>query len=278
MLPAGPRAGGAPFNFAFHCHQLGHPAVIVSRVGNDPLGDSLRAEVRRLGMTDEFIQVDPHHPTGAVEVQVDGSGQPRYTIAPGAAWDFLQWRDEFGPLIRSARAVCFGTLAQRNAVSRATIRRFASSFSRPQIKVCDLNLRAPFIDSEIIGHSIGLADWLKVNDSEWPVVAHLAKGESLTSSIATQWIKEQGLALACVTRGENGCAVWTDEFVEIPGIKVTVADTVGAGDAFTAGLLTQILEGKSLPESARFANSLAALVAARPGGTPRIDRAEVERC
>src|SRR5271166_3193724 len=91
LLPAGPRAGGAPFNFAFHSHQLGHPAVIVSRVGDDALGDALRAEVRRLGMTDEFIQVDPDHPTGTVEVQVDAAGQPRYTIAANAAWDFLDW-------------------------------------------------------------------------------------------------------------------------------------------------------------------------------------------
>jgi len=282
LLPAGPRAGGAPFNFAFHCHQLGHPAAIVSRVGNDALGDALRAEVRRLGMTDEFIQIDRDHPTGTVEVQVDAAGQPRYTIAPNAAWDFLDWSDQFEQLIQSARAVCFGTLAQRNAVSRETIRRFVASFSRPRIKVCDLNLRAPFIDSRIIDHSIGLADWLKVNDSEWAMVAKPPKDANvamLPDGPSHRWLAERGLALACVTRGENGCVVWTDrEVVELPGIKVAVADTVGAGDAFTAGLLTQILEGQSLPEAARFANALAAQVAARPGGTPRIDRAEVERC
>lgn len=280
LLPSGPRAGGAPFNFAFHCHQLGHPAVIVSRVGDDRLGEALRAEVRRLGMTDAFIQVDPEHPTGTVQVQVDAAGQPAYTIAENSAWDFLEWRAEFAPLIKSARAVCFGTLAQRNAQSRETVRRFVGSFSSPQVRLCDLNLRDPYIDGEIVRESIGLADWLKVNDAEWPMVACERWGLGLEEVTRRRsWSTHRGLELGCVTRGERGCVAWThSEDVDVPGAPITVADTVGAGDSFTAGLLTQTLEGQSLGPAVKFANALAALVASRPGGTPQIDRAEVGRC
>ena len=265
LLPSGPRAGGAPFNFAFHCHQLGHPAVIVSRVGDDELGHSLRAEVRRLGMSDEFIQVDAEHPTGTVPVRVAADGQPTYAIAENVAWDFLEWRDDFLPLIRSARAVSFGTLAQRNVASRKTIQHFLASFSEGQIRLCDLNLRPPFVEQNVLDGALEMADWLKLNEDE-------------AAEIRADGQKCDRFELKCITRGSRGCEItFRGERVAVPGLPVRVADTVGAGDAFTAGLLTQLIEGKALAEAARFANALAALVASQPGGTPVIDRAEVER-
>ena len=271
MLPNGRRAGGAPFNFAFHCHQLGHPAVIVSRVGDDDLGRELLAEVHRLGMTDEFIQIDPEHPTGTVDVRVDEKGQPSYTITENVAWDFLEWRDEFDTLIGRSAAVSFGTLAQRDEVSRETIHRFLTFANGKAIRVCDINLRPPFVEREVIADSFRMADWVKMNDGESVEI-------SAACGLAYAISRERPGELLCVTRGGNGCAVsWKGEKVDFPGIPIQVADTVGAGDAFTAGLVTRILEGKSLEQAARFANALAALVASRPGGTPTIDRAEVER-
>ena len=269
MLPAGPRAGGAPFNFAFHCQQLGYPAIIVSRVGDDELGRDLRKEVRLLGLSDEFIQVDPDHPTGTVQVQVDAQGQPSYTIVENVAWDYLDWSDSFNPLIMSARAVCFGTLAQRSRVSRETIRRFVVSPKSNQVNVCDLNLRPPFVDADIIEKSIRLCSWLKLNEGEWNEIARSKNLPSprrvlSDSKGSEEWLDLKKLSswfrllnpLVCITRGEKGCSVWTiQENVEVPGIPIKVADTVGAGDAFTAGLLTQMLEGRSLAESARFANA-----------------------
>src|SRR5262249_38230182 len=109
LLPSGPRAGGAPFNFAFQCQQLGHPALIVSRVGNDQLGNNLRSEIRRLGMSDEYIQTDREHPTGTVNVAIH-DGQPTYSIAEDVAWDFLEWEPQLDNLAKRARAICFGTL------------------------------------------------------------------------------------------------------------------------------------------------------------------------
>src|SRR5581483_6567467 len=122
-------AGGAPFNFAFHCRQLGHDAAIVSRVGDDELGRELRDEVRRLGLPDEFIQTDPEHPTGTVRVTIDAHGQPAYTITEDVAWDYIEWEDDVGRLHRTTRAVCFGSLAARCPVSRTTLDRYMSPWT-----------------------------------------------------------------------------------------------------------------------------------------------------
>ncbi len=285
LLPSGPRAGGAPFNFAFHCQQLGHPATIVSRVGDDDLGRNLREEVRRLGLSDAFLQIDPEHPTGTVKVGVDSAGQPTYEFTDNVAWDNLEWREEFNPLIRSAKTVCFGTLAQRTHATRQTLHRFVASSRSNRSTICDLNLRPPFDDEATIKKSIRLADLLKLNESELDVVRghydNVRRMEQLYQKDPER--RRQSilcgldLALICVTHGARGCSIWTwDEEIDVSGIPIPVADTVGAGDAFTAGLVTQMFEGKTLIEAARFANAFAALVASRPGGTPKVDRAEVE--
>ena len=281
LLPAGPRAGGAPFNFAFHCHQLGHPAVIVSRVGDDDLGRRLRQEVRRLGLSDEYIQTDPAHPTGTVQVAVDAGGQPAYTIVEDVAWDFLEWEPRLEALASMAQAVCFGTLAQRAATSRDAILRFIREATSDSLIVCDLNLRGPFTDAGVIRETLRSADWLKVSEAEAEVVMAVKRfavcggrpdAEYMLAALPTDE------AVAVVTRGERGCLVADRrQVIDLPGIPVRVADTVGAGDAFTAALLTQCLEGKPLAEAARFANAYAAAVAAKVGGTPSVSRTEVER-
>ena len=287
LLPTGPRAGGAPFNFAFHCHQLGHPSAIVSAVGDDDLGRALRGEVRRLGLSDEFIQTDPDHPTGTVAVAVDAAGVPTYTIADNVAWDHVRWQPGLQSQALAADAICLGTLAQRRHRSRETIRQFVREAAAACLVVCDLNLRPPFVEPAVIYDSVRLADWLKVSEAEAEAVVdafHLTIATGLTPGGPQFWQRLLPTALPpadavfVVTRGENGCIVGDRrEVFELPGRAVAVADTVGAGDAFTAALLTQHLEGKPLAEAARFANAYAAVVASKPGGTPRIDRAEVER-
>jgi fructokinase len=263
LLPDGPRAGGAPFNFAFHCHQLGHPAVIVSRVGDDELGRRLRDEVRRLGLSDEFIGTDPGHPTGTVGVQVDAAGQPTYSIAEDVAWDFIERDLRLDELARAAAAVCFGTLAQRAPTSAATVRRFTELAHGRCPVVFDVNFRPPFAFPAVVRDSLPVADWVKVNADEY--------------RSPFGWDR-LNVGLLCVTRGADGCVIRTPaETVELPGVAVKVVDTVGAGDAFTAALLTQHLEGKSLRQAARFANAYAAVVASKAGGTPAVTRAEAER-
>ena len=287
LLPTGTRAGGAPFNFAFHCHQLGHRAIIVSRVGDDELGHKLRQEVRRLGLSDEFIQTDPIHPTGTVEVEIDNAGQPKYTVAMPVAWDRIEWTPGIDALAKDALAMCFGSLAQRSKRNRDLIAAFVAYTLEDCLTICDINFRRPFLTDEIIEDSLRICDWLKVNEEEAESIAKtiaavfdsphpVSHAEWLLTRLMAAILNDR--AICAITRGANGCIVRNmDATVELPGIPITVADAVGAGDAFTAALLTQHLELKSLVQSAKFANAYAAVVASKPGGTPTVTREEVEQ-
>src|SRR3954452_2504442 len=143
LLPAGRQLGGAPFNFAFHCHQLGHSSVIVSRVGEDDLGHAIRNRLAGQGLSDAYVQADAAHPTGTVPVAVDARGQPTFTITPDVAYDYLAWDARLEPLEAQARAVCFGTLIQRSPAARDTLQRFLRSTAAALV-VYDVNLRQQF--------------------------------------------------------------------------------------------------------------------------------------
>src|SRR5262245_43420134 len=257
---------------------------MVSRVGDDDLGRELRAEVRRLGMIDEHIQTDPVHPTGTVTVQLDIAGQPTYTIIEDVAWDYIEWTDDLRRLAQGGGVVCYGPLGQRFPQSRQTIRAYLESSKEKSTLVCDINLRPPFTPREAVAAVVKEADWLKLNQSEISEVLSALDGPQSTSlalgqALVDQWLLQAtGASLVCVTRGPDGCSVRTSvESVELPGISVPVADTVGAGDAFTAALVCRSIEGVALAEAARFANAYAAVVVSKPGGTPTVNRAEVER-
>lgn len=287
LLPTGPRSGGAPFNFAFHCHQLGHRAIMVSRVGDDELGQKLRQEVLRLGLSDAFIQTDPVYPTGTVAVDVDEDGQPKYTIAKPVAWDYLEWNDSVAALAKDAVAVCFGTLAQRTKQNNDLVTAFVANTSEDCLAICDINFRRPFLTDESIEHSLRICDWLKANEEEAEYLAQLipATFDSPDPHSRSEWLLSRLMgaisgdrALCAITRGAIGCIVGSSNAtVELYGIPIVVADAVGAGDAFTAALLTQHLEGKSLGQAARFANAYAAVVSGKSGGTPTVTRDEVKR-
>jgi fructokinase len=277
LLPGGRQPGGAPFNFAFHAHQLGQSAAIVSRIGQDDLGREIRDVVCRLGLPDTFLQEDDSHPTGTVQVEVDGRGQPAFTITPAVAWDHLAWEDALEPLVQKARAVCFGTLAQRHPASRATIRRVLDTADNALI-VFDINLRQYYYGRAVIEESLNASAWAKLNEYELEVLRKLLdlQGDS-PSALLAELRKRYFLELVALTRGERGCLVQSMEGeCDLPGVPVQVVDTVGAGDAFTAGLLVRVLEGASHRQAAAFANRLAARVAAAAGGTPAIRREEIK--
>jgi fructokinase len=277
LLPDGRRLGGAPFNFTFHCHQLGRPAVMVSRAGADDLGRLIRDSVRGLGLDDAFIQDDDAHPTGTVPVTLDAAGQPTFTITREVAYDYLAWDERLAALFGQARAVCFGTLIQRHPTARETVRR-ALATARGAVVVYDVNLRQHYYGRDVIESSLAASRWVKLNDAELLVLRDLLDlaGETDAARLA-DLRRRYGLELAALTRGERGCLVQTAAAeVDLPGVPVRVVDTIGAGDAFTAGLVVAVLEGKPLADAAGFANRLAARVAASAGGTPMIDRREVE--
>ena len=279
-------AGGAPFNFAFHCHQLGHPAAIVSRVGVDDLGRELREEVRRLGMSDEYLQTDPTRPTGTVQVTLDAAGVPTYEITEQVAWDAIEPSDQLKWLSQAASAVCFGTLAQRSDTSCETIQGLLSDArSGPggyAYRIFDVNLRQSYYDKQRLTWSLYRSHTVKLNAEELGALASLFGWPGTTIH---EWV--QGLfrfsaaetRLVIVTLGGEGCIIYPErgEPVNGPAASAQVVDTVGAGDAFTAAMVCQILENRPLPEATKFAVWYAARVCEHHGATPRINRAEVER-
>jgi len=269
-------AGGAPFNFAFHCQQLGHDAAIVSRVGDDELGRELREEVKRLGLTDEFIQTDSEHPTGTVRVTVDDRGQPSYEIVTAIAWDYVESNPDLDTFASQVRAICFGSLAQRGTTTRHTIRRcvkFARKFGR--LAVCDINIRKPFLEYEWLLWCREHCDWLKMSDDDERTIEYYFADEiwrvPLPIHIRTRG--SEGAVLTALTRDNRD----PNHTIKLPAVPATVVDTVGAGDAFTAAMVCLHLEGKPLQDGAKFANHYAARVCEHQGGTPRIDRSQVER-
>jgi len=276
LLPDGRVLGGAPFNFVFHCHQLGQRAAMVSRVGEDEAGRDLRACLRAMGLTDEWIQTDPVHPTGSVSVTLD-DGQPRYTIDEQVAWDYLENSKELDAALAGVHFVCFGTLMQRHAVSRATVQRLVRLANQQAIVLCDVNLRPPFYTPEILETSLQLSRWVKLNQEELVLLRQLfqlrGRGESGWLNALRQRFEVELVAL---TRGAAGCLIQTaDDEISVSGVPVTVLDTIGAGDAFTAALVCATLQGRELGVAATLANRYAALVTTQRGGTPKLDPATI---
>lgn len=263
------RPGGAPANVAFHASQLGHRGVICSRVGTDEAGDELLAYLADRGLDVSHIQLDTARATGYVTVDSTDPGRPSYVIHENVAWDYLEFGRPLERLMGEASAVCFGTLAQRSPRSRETIHRCLSS-ARDALVVYDVNLRQSWYHRDWIERSLGASQIVKLNSEEVSALGEvLAVGSKEPQSFAAALRDRFGVELVCITRAERGCLlIGADETVDVPGIEVEVADAVGAGDAFTAALISARLRGWSVSAAARFANRVGALVAGRPGAMP----------
>lgn len=272
LLPEGRQLGGAPANFAYCSHLLGNRGVVASCIGSDELGHDVRERLIHSGLTDQFLQTDSEHPTGTVNVELDAIGQPRFTINYPAAWDFLEWNEVFQSLASSADAVCFGSLAQRNAESRRAILQFLDSARKEAIRVFDVNLRQSFYSAEVMRNSFTRANVAKLNNDEWRRVCDLLE-ISADSDLAfcQKAISIFDLDVICITRGDSGSLlVDRTGFDEHRGFKIEVKDAIGAGDAFTAGLVHQFLEGGSLRAMNETANRMGAWVASCSGAMPSI--------
>jgi len=270
FLPTGRQLGGAPANFAHAAALLRNEATIASRIGTDRLGDEVIPKLAGASLSTENLQRDSMHPTGTVNVRLDQNGKAHFEIVESVSWDFLEWTDNWRVLAHRADAVCFGTLAQRSLQSRETIGKFLRA-TRPQsARVFDVNLRQSFYSAEVIHDSLKLANIVKLNHEELPTVAKLLemKYDNQESAARKLWDAYK-LDLVCVTRGESGSLLVNEfESDEHPGFKVQVADTVGAGDAFTAGLVHQYLRGASLQRMNDRANRMGAWVSTQSGAMP----------
>jgi fructokinase len=280
ILPDGKQLGGAPANFAYMTSLLGDEGLVASRVGSDALGRAAGRRLERLGLRAAHLQLDRAYPTGTVKVSVDPAGQPTFEIAESVAWDFFEWTPEWRSLAERADAVCFGSLAQRCPQSRATVREFLKAVRPGTIRVFDVNLRQSFFNAETLSESAKLADIMKVNNDELPVVAKLLKIPFIyDESRAAHWLRDiLGLKLMCITRGAKGSLlVSADEVSEHLGYRIHVADTVGAGDAFTAALVYHYLRHASLTTLNEAANRMGSWVASQIGATPSRDEFHLEK-
>lgn len=270
MLPEGKKLGGAPANFAYHVSQFGLDSCVVSAVGDDVLGHEILECLDARGL-DRHIDVVPY-PTGTVQVELDDEGVPRYDIKEGVAWDNIPFTPGIEELASRTLAVCFGSLAQRSIVSRETINRFLDVMpdGEGQLKIFDINLRQNFYTKEVLCRSMRKCNILKINDEELVTISRLFgyPGIDLQDKC---WILlgKYDLKMLILTCGVNGSYVFTPghvSFQETPRVKV--ADTVGAGDSFTAAFVSALLKGAPVEVAHKLAVCTSAYVCTQNGAMP----------
>jgi len=269
LLPDGRRLGGAVFNFAYRADSLGDRSLVVSRLGKDALGDEAAETIARFDLDATGLQRDEAHPTGTVQVQFDDKGIPDYFIVPNVAYDHIEPTEALDQALTSADCLCFGTLVQRSATTRGTLYDLLER-ATDCLKVLDINLRKDCFSRETVEYSLGHADLLKLNDDEVRTLdgmLDLSNGDPVgfCEAIMNRYPVEHCL----VTFGSHGALVCSRDgaCVYEPGCQVKVVDTLGSGDAFTAGFVHRYLRGAPVREACRCGNLLGALVATQTGGT-----------
>ncbi len=274
VLPEGKKIGGAPANFAYHVSQLGLPSCVVSAVGDDALGNEIIDNFTDKGLN-QLIEKVPY-PTGTVQVEIDQAGVPQYEIKENVAWDNIPYTEHLEALAKKTRAVCFGSLAQRNVVSRTTINQFLDAMPKgdDNLVVFDVNLRQGFYNKEILCNSMERCNILKINDEELVTVSRMFgyPGIDLQDKC---WILlgKYNLKMLILTCGINGSYVFTPGNVSFqPTPKVEVADTVGAGDSFTAAFIVSVLKGKTVAEAHTLAVKTSAFVCTQNGAMPLLPK------
>jgi fructokinase len=269
ILPSGRYLGGAPANFAYYARSLGAEGVIVSAVGDDEPGRDMLEMLRLHGMRRDYISVIAAVPTGRVTAVLDAEGVPEFTIHDQIAWDVLPATPESSALAARADAVYFGTLAQRSRVSRETIRAFLDGTKPECLRVFDVNLRQRFYGPEVVRDLLARSRVLKLNKEELRTIAAMLNLSGMERDILARLLDLFPLDIIALTRGFRGSWLFSRSAESIhPGFVVEVADTVGAGDAFTAALVMGLLEKKNLDEINERANRVAASVCSRRGAWP----------
>lgn len=273
VFPDGKRLGGAPANFAYHASRQGCEGVVVSAVGNDAYGREIEALFAERKISSALAEVDA--PTGTVNISLDAAGVPAYVFAENCAWDNLPFSAQTEALARRASAVCFGSLAQRGEKSRESVRRFLDCVPAGALRVFDMNLRQDFFTEKVILDSFARCTILKINEDEFPLAAALigAQGASREEFFSAFFGKFPSARIVILTLGKAGSLVVSrgggrSRVPADPNVKV--ADTVGAGDSFTAGFVSALLFGASLETAHRHAAALADFVCSRAGAMPEI--------
>jgi fructokinase len=263
--------GGAPFNVAAHLSRLGAESHMLTRIGNDRLGEMASAEMDRLGVSRRFVQTDPLHPTGWAKVDLDEQGKATFSFPEDPAYEFIMAEDAIVGKLRgdTPDTFCFGTLEQKGPVTRQTLMHFLENVPFREI-LYDINIRFDFYPADILRASLTHTSIVKFNDDEAPMVSMRLYGQVLTEKeLSEQLLKEFPVRVVCITKGAHGCYVYSGgRGHDIPGIMVKVSDTVGSGDAFSAAFLKHYFDTGDPLEAGRKGNELGAWVASRPGAVP----------
>ncbi len=272
IFPNKKHLGGAPFNFAYHCKQLGLDPVVISAIGEDKLGNEIIKNVKKANLDDKFIE-RINFPTGTVQVSLS-NGQPEYEILENVAWDNIGFKEEFEELAKNTGVVCFGSLASRsfNKTSK-TVEKFLKLLSNDTIKIFDINLRQHYYSKELIEKFLKLSDVLKINDEEIEIVVDLFGWKELDEDeLLNKFYKEFDLNLIILTKGNKGSVLFDRENKsEQSALKVeNFADAVGAGDSFTATVAYGLINDWDLEKINIVANKVAAIVCSNAGGTPEL--------
>lgn len=270
MLPQGKQLGGAPANFAYHVCRLGGDGWAVSSICDDELGREIKDVLGKKQLNALLEEVE--QPTGTVQVSLDAAGVPTYTIMEDVAWDNIPFTDRIMSLAREATAVCFGTLAQRSAKSRETIWKFIKSMPEDSLKVYDINLRQHYFDKELICANLEISDILKINDEELEIVSTMLGIEGSQAERCRAIIAQFCLRFIILTKGSKGSdVIMMDKVHSIVPEKITIADTVGAGDSFTAAFIISYLNGEPVEKCHTLAGKIASYVCTKAGAMPEYD-------
>jgi fructokinase len=288
VLLTGPQLGGAPANFAYHAHALGAQVNVITRVGNDDNGREIIRRFQKMGLPDGTVQTDEAAPTGTAKVTLSGNGLAHFTIQENAAWDSIATTPEALVVAREAHAICFGSLAQRYEPSRKTIQQLVAATPADALRVFDINLRQQFYSRDVIEQSLHLANVLKLNDDELPILEAMFNLSGPTDDHFPHKIEPHkieprierlartfNLRLVALTRGASGSLLYQvsgeeQRWSDCASRPVNVVDTVGAGDSFTAALVLGLLRKMDLNEINTIANEVARYVCSQPGATPAL--------
>lgn len=262
--------GGAPANFAYHVSQFGYDGVAVSAVGNDELGMEILESLAQKKFNNLIVKTD--YPTGTVKVTLNSKGIPEYEICENVAWDNIPFSTETEELAKKTKTVSFGSLAQRSQISRDSIKKFLKAMPKDSLKVFDINLRQHFYTKDLIDESLQLANALKINDDEVVVVSKLFGWEGKTEQeVCNELLTKYNLDLVILTKGTDGSFVFSPKETSFqPTPKVHVADTVGAGDSFTAAFVASYMHGERIADAHQLAVEVSAYVCTQHGAMPKL--------
>ncbi|MCW3094275.1 MAG: carbohydrate kinase [Ferruginibacter sp.] len=273
ILPSGAVPGGAPMNVAYHLKKLGYEPALITKVGVDSPGQKLFDLMEQYTITTDYFQVDQQLPTGKVYASIRDNNEMEYDIVKPVAWDCIEWDESFIELVENAEFFVFGSLAARNKISKNTL------FSLLEIakkKVLDINLRAPHFNRRIVEDLLQKADFIKMNISELELITGWFSNYTGTEDRMKSLAGKFKISDMVVTMGGDGSILYMDgKIIRHPGFKITVADTVGSGDAFLAGLISKLLGGATPAEALEFAGGMGAFIATHTGACPEYDAAEI---